>query len=205
VAVLGVLPGIAVAVGLSILNVFRRAWWPYQAVLGREKGVPGYHDLTHRPRLTSMPGLVIFRFDAPLFFANARTFAEQVTRLAATDPAPKWILVAGEPISDIDTTAADMLADLVGDLERQGTLLCFAELKSRVRGKLESYELAEITGRIRYFDTLNAAGKVYRAEFGTNWGDTDFPPVWPLPEGSAPPVGEEADDESETGHPAGGF
>lgn len=205
VAVLGVLPGIAVAVGLSILNVFRRAWWPYQAVLGREKGVPGYHDLTHRPRLTSMPGLVIFRFDAPLFFANARTFAEQVTRLAAIDPAPKWILVAGEPISDIDTTAADMLADLVGDLERQGTLLCFAELKSRVRGKLESYELAEITGRIRYFDTLNAAGKVYRAEFGTNWGDTDFPPVWPLPEGSAPPVGEEADDESETGHPAGGF
>ncbi len=186
VAVLGVLPGIAVAVGLSILNVFRRAWWPYQAVLGREKGVPGYHDITHRPRLTSMPGLVIYRFDAPIFFANARTFHEQITRLAAAEPAPKWILVAGEPISDIDTTAADMLADLVGDLEARGTTLCFAELKSVVRKKLEAYEVPEVTDKIRYFDTLNVAGKAYRTAYGTNWGDTEFPAVWPLPEGSAP-------------------
>ena len=188
VAVLGVLPGILVAVGLSILNVFRRAWWPYQAVLGREKGVPGYHDITHRPRLTSMPGLVIFRFDAPLIFANARTFAEQVTRLAATDPAPKWVLVTGEPISDVDTSAADMLADLVDDLAARGTTLAFAELKSVVRGKLAAYELPEVTERIRFFDTLNVAGKAYRAEFGTNWGDTDFPAVWPPPPGADEPT-----------------
>lgn len=203
VAVLGVLPGIAVAVGLSILNVFRRAWWPYQAVLGREKGNPGYHDITHRPNLSSMPGLVIFRFDAPLFFANARTFAEQVTRLASTDPAPKWILVAAEPISDIDTTAADMLADLVGDLGERGTTLAFAELKSVVKGKLEAYELAEITDQIRYFPTLNVAGKVYRAEYGTDWGDTEFPAVWPLPEGSVPVETDGAadDDDSATSTP----
>ena len=190
VAVLGVLPGILVAVGLSILNVFRRAWWPYQAVLGREKGVPGYHDITHRPRLTSMPGLVIFRFDAPLIFANARTFAEQVTRLAATDPAPKWVLVTGEPISDVDTSAADMLADLVDDLAARGTTLAFAELKTVVRGKLAAYELPEVTERIRFFDTLNVAGKAYRAEFGTNWGDTDFPALWPPPPGAGEPPAE---------------
>ncbi len=183
VAVLGVLPGIGVAVGLSILNVFRRAWWPYQAVLGREKGNPGYHDITHRPRLTSMPGLIIFRFDAPLFFANARTFAEQVTRLASTEPAPKWILVAAEPISDIDTTAADMLADLVTDLADRGTTLAFAELKSVVKGKLEAYELQEATDKILYFPTLNVAGKAYHTQFGTDWGDTDFPAVWPVPNG----------------------
>ncbi len=183
VAVLGVLPGIGVAVGLSILNVFRRAWWPYQAVLGREKGNPGYHDITHRPRLTSMPGLIIFRFDAPLFFANARTFAEQVTRLASTEPAPKWILVAAEPISDIDTTAADMLADLVTDLAGRGTTLAFAELKSVVKGKLEAYELQEATDKILYFPTLNVAGKAYHTQFGTDWGDTDFPAVWPVPNG----------------------
>ncbi len=183
VAVLGVLPGIGVAVGLSILNVFRRAWWPYQAVLGREKGNPGYHDITHRPRLTSMPGLIIFRFDAPLFFANARTFAEQVTRLASTEPAPKWILVAAEPISDIDTTAADMLADLVTDLAGRGTTLAFAELKSVVKGKLEAYELQEATDKILYFPTLNVAGKAYHTQFGADWGDTDFPAVWPVPNG----------------------
>jgi high affinity sulfate transporter 1 len=197
VAVLGVLPGILVAVGLSILNVFRRAWWPYQAVLGREKGVPGYHDITHRPRLTSMPGLVIFRFDAPLIFANARTFAEQVTRLAATDPAPKWVLVTGEPISDVDTSAADMLADLVDDLAARGTTLAFAELKSVVRGKLAAYELPEVTERIRFFDTLNVAGKAYRAEFGTNWGDTDFPAVWPRPPGADEPTQTENLDDDE--------
>ena len=194
VAVLGVLPGIGVAVGLSILNVFRRAWWPYQAVLGREKGNPGYHDITHRPRLTSMPGLIIFRFDAPLFFANARTFAEQITRLASAKPAPKWILVAAEPISDIDTTAADMLADLVTDLDAGGTTLAFAELKSVVKGKLEAYELDAITEKILYFPTLNVAGKAYRAQFGTNWGDTDFPAVWPLPDG-AEPAGDNGADE----------
>ena len=197
VAVFGVLPGIGVAVGLSILNVFRRAWWPYQAVLGREKGNPGYHDITHRPRLTSMPGLIIFRFDAPLFFANARTFAEQVTRLASTDPAPKWILVAAEPISDIDTTAADMLADLVTDLADRGTTLAFAELKSVVKRKLEAYELDEITDKILYFPTLNVAGKEYRARFGTDWGDTDFPATWPPPEGAPPIDGSEHESEHE--------
>ena len=197
VAVMGVLPGIGVAVGLSILNVFRRAWWPYQAVLGREKGHPGYHDMTHRPRLTSMPGLIIFRFDAPLFFANARTFGEQITRLAATEPAPKWILVAAEPISDIDTTAADMLAiehlaNVRGsscyfiDLDERGTKLAFAELKSVVRGKLEAYALDGVIDNVLYFPTLNAAGKAYRAQFGTDWGDTDFPAVWPPPPGSVP-------------------
>ncbi len=200
VAVLGVLPGILVAVGLSILNVFRRAWWPYQAVLGREKGVPGYHDITHRPRLTSMPGLVIFRFDAPLIFANARTFAEQVTRLAATDPAPKWVLVTGEPISDVDTSAADMLADLVDDLAARGTTLAFAELKTVVRGKLAAYELPEVTERIRFFDTLNVAGKAYRAEFGTNWGDTDFPALWPPPPGTGEPTAEAENTDDDEQH-----
>ena len=180
VAVMGVLPGIGVAVGLSILNVFRRAWWPYQAVLGREKGHPGYHDMTHRPRLTSMPGLIIFRFDAPLFFANARTFGEQITRLAATEPAPKWILVAAEPISDIDTTAADMLASLVADLDERGTKLAFAELKSVVRGKLEAYALDGVIDNVLYFPTLNAA------QFGTDWVDTAFPAFWPPPPGSVP-------------------
>ena len=81
VALLGVLEGIAVAVALSILNVFRRAWWPYQTTLGRVPGMPGQHDRRLHPEAEELPGLVIFRFDAPLFFANARTFREQIRRL----------------------------------------------------------------------------------------------------------------------------
>jgi MFS superfamily sulfate permease-like transporter len=106
VALLGVLPGIGLAVVLSILDVFRRAWRPYQAVLGRVPGLAGYHDTGVYPNADLLPGLVIFRFDSPLFFANANTFRDQALALADTDPRPQWILVAAEPITDIDTTAA---------------------------------------------------------------------------------------------------
>ncbi len=174
VAVFGVLPGIGLAVGLSILNVFRRAWWPYQAVLGRAPGVPGYHDITRYPSARQMDGLVVFRFDAPLIFANARTFAEQVMQLDAGGSPPKWIIVAAEPITDIDTTAADMLAELVDDLAEQGTQLVFAELKDPVRAKLEAYGLPAVLQRITFFPTLNKAGKGYREAFGTDWSDEDL-------------------------------
>ena len=86
VALLGVLPGIAIAVALSILNVFRRAWWPYATVLGRVDGVEGYHDTRSYPDAEHLPGLVIYRFDGPLFFANATTFRDEIRRLARAEP-----------------------------------------------------------------------------------------------------------------------
>ncbi len=175
VAVLGVLPGIGVAVGLSILNVFRRAWWPYQALLGRTPGVPGYYDTSQHPTARSMPGLVIFRFDAPLFFANARTFAEQVERIANTEPRPNWILIAAEPISDIDTTAADMIEELIGDLEARSIRLVFAELKEPVGAKLARYELSGITNKLVNYPTMNKAWKDYQEAFGMPWGDPAAP------------------------------
>ena len=157
VALLGVLEGIAVAVGLSILNVFRRAWWPYQTTLGRVEGMPGYHDRRLHPDAEGLPGLVIFRFDAPLFFANARTFRDQIRRLAAADPRPRWIVIAAEPITDVDTTAADMLADLDEELNAEGVSLVFAELKEPVRRKLERYELIGPLDPEHFFPTLDAA------------------------------------------------
>ena len=135
VALLGVLEGIAVAVALSILNVFRRSWWPYQTTLGRVPGMPGHHDREMHPEAEHLPGLVIFRFDAPLFFANARTFRDQIRRLATTEPRPHWIVIAAEPLTDVDTTAADMLEDLDEELNAAGTRLVFAELKDPVRAK----------------------------------------------------------------------
>src|SRR5262249_42660364 len=88
VALLGVLPGLAIAVGLPILDVFGRAWWPYNTVLGRVEGRAGYHDPRSYPGASQLPGLVIYRFDAPLLFANAKRFRDEVSRLAAADPPP---------------------------------------------------------------------------------------------------------------------
>ena len=159
VALLGVLAGIAVAVALSIINVFRRAWWPYQTTLGRVPGLAGQHDRLQHPDAEELPGLVIFRFDAPLFFANARTFRDQIRRLAEASPRPLWILIAAEPITDIDTTAADMLADLDEELNANGTSLVFAELKNPVREKLERYELIGPLNPDHFFPTLDASNR----------------------------------------------
>ena len=169
VALLGVLEGIAVAVALSILNVFRRAWRPYQTTLGRVPGLAGQHDRQLHPDAEELPGLVIFRFDAPLFFANARTFRDQIRSLAAADPRPEWIVIAAEPITDVDTTAADMLDDLDEELNAEGTSLVFAELKDPVRNKLERYELIGPLDPDHFFPTLEAAIETFRAETGADW------------------------------------
>jgi high affinity sulfate transporter 1 len=169
VALLGVLEGIAVAVALSILNVFRRAWRPYQTTLGQVPGRPGQHDRQVHPDAEQLPGLVIFRFDAPLFFANARTFRDQIRRLAAAEPRPRWILIAAEPITDVDTTAADMLGELDEELNEAGTALVFAELKHPVREKLERYELIGPLDPEHFFPTLDAAIAEFRRQTDVDW------------------------------------
>ena len=177
VALLGVLQGIAVAVALSILNVFRRAWWPYQTTLGRVPGMRGVHDRELHPDAEQLPGMVIFRFDAPLFFANARTFREQIRHLAAADPRPNWILIASEPITDVDTTAADMLADLDEELNAAGTFLVFAELKDPVRAKLERYQLIGPLDPDHFFATIDAAVDAFRRKTGADWTSPTDPSV----------------------------
>jgi MFS superfamily sulfate permease-like transporter len=157
VALLGVLAGIAVAVGLSILNVFRRMWWPYETVLGEVDGLDGFHDTRSYPTAHEPESIIIYRFDAPLFFANARTFNEQVRGLVRRDPAPRAIVVAAAAITDIDTTAADMLADLVQDLENQGIELVFAELKDPVRRKIARYEVATVLESTDFWPTVETA------------------------------------------------
>jgi high affinity sulfate transporter 1 len=169
VALLGVLPGIAVAVGLSVLNVFRRVWWPYQAVLGRAPGVQGFHDVTRYPDAQRLPGLVLFRFDAPLIFANARVFGNEIRRLAGAEPRPEWIVVAAEPITDVDTTAADMLEDLDEELNAEGIALVFAEMKDPVRAKIDRYQLTRTIDPAHFFPTLDEAVAAYRARTGAEW------------------------------------
>ena len=157
VALLGVLAGIAVAVALSILNVFRRAWWPYETVLGHVDGIPGYHDIRTYPDADQADGVIVYRFDAPLIFANTRTFSGQVRELSRHDPKPHCIVLASASISDVDTTAADMLSGLMHDLEDDGISLVFAELKDPVRGKIERYEAATVLEHGHFYPTVEAA------------------------------------------------
>jgi high affinity sulfate transporter 1 len=169
VALLGVLPGIGIAVALSILNVFRHVWWPHQAVLGRAGDLRGYHDSEYHPATDHLPGLAIYRFDAPLLFANSRTFRDQVRRLVAIEPRPVWIVVAAEPITDVDTTAADMLESLDRDLAARGVRLVFAELKDAVRQKIERYDLAPSLRDGRFYPTVRTAVDAYAAQSGRTW------------------------------------
>src|SRR6516162_8840189 len=182
VALLGVLPGIAIAVGLSILNVFRRAWWPYDTELGRVAGLPGYHDTQLHPDAQHLPGLVIYRFDAPLFFANATTFRDEVRRMSQADPPPRWILIAAEPMTDVDTTASDVLEELDEALNARGISLVFAELKDPVRQKIERYGLTRTIDPRHFFPTIGAAVAAFRQETGADWpADAGRPHDVPAP------------------------
>jgi len=171
VALLGVLPGIAIAVALSILNVFRRAWWPYDTELGRVEGLEGYHDVHSYPEAQHLPGLVIYRFDGPLFFANAKTFRDEVRKLARAEPKPTWILIAAEPVTDVDTTASDVLEDLDEALNAEGISLVFAELKDPVRDKIERYGLTRTIDPRHFFPTIESAIAAFRQETGAEWAD----------------------------------
>ncbi len=169
VALLGVLPGIAIAVALSILNVFRRSWWPYDTELGRVPGLEGYHDVRTHPEARHLPGLVVYRFDAPLFFANAKTFRDEVRRLANSEPKPTWIVIAAEPVTDVDTTASDVLEDLDEALNAQRISLVFAELKDPVRAKIERYGLTRTIDPRHFFPTLESAIAAFCQETGAEW------------------------------------
>jgi len=183
VALLGVLPGIAVAVGLSILNVFRRAWRPYSAVLGHVENLEGYHDVRSYPDAAVVPTLVVYRFDAPLIFANATTFRSEIRRLAAADPPPRWILVAAEPMTDVDTTAADMLEDLDEELNARGVSLAFAEMKDPVRRKIERYELTRTIDPRHFFPTVDAGVAALNAA-----GAAEQPAAPDIPTQPGPPA-----------------
>jgi len=177
VAVLGVLWGIGVAVGLSLMEFVSHAWRPYMAELGRVDHRKGYHDLDRHPEGRRVPGLVIARFDAPLFFANAAVFASFIRRLIDGSPdRVRWVVVAAEPITDVDSTAADSLVALDDELRRRRIRLVFAELKGPVKDRLNAYGLADRFPPERFFPTLGTAVSSYLATTKTAWVDwTDRP------------------------------
>jgi high affinity sulfate transporter 1 len=170
VAVLGVLWGVGIAIALSLLNFIRRAWYPHDAVLGRVENLKGYHDTRRYPDAALIPGLVLYRFDAPLFFANTDSFCDRVRELADSD-STRWVVIAAEPITDIDATAGETLAALQTELAAGGLTLAFAELKDPVRDLLRRYGLEAAVGPERFYPTIGVAVAAYLAETGTVWTD----------------------------------
>jgi hypothetical protein len=137
VAVFGAIEGVGIAVVIAVLEFLWDGWRPHSAVLGRVEGVRGYHDITRYPDARQLPGLVLFRWDAPLFFANAELFKDSALDAVATAPTPvEWLVVAAEPVTSVDVTAADALSELNETLRHAQTKLCFAELKDPVKDKL---------------------------------------------------------------------
>ncbi|KIX48808.1 transporter [Burkholderia pseudomallei] len=158
VVLLGVVPGILLAVGLSLLSFVWRAWHPYDAVLGRVEGMRGYHDVSRHPGAALTRGLVAFRWDAPLFHANATIFRDHVRDAIAEAGAPvRCVVIAAEPITDVDVTAADMLATLRDELAARRIALVFAEMKGPVKDRLRTYGLFEKIGADHFFPTVTDA------------------------------------------------
>ena len=172
VAFVGVIAGIFAAVVIALAAFFWRAWRPHSAILGRVEEMKGYHDITRYPDARRLDGLVLFRWDAPLFFANAEAFREAVKRAVDTAPsATRWVVVAAEPITDIDTTAAGILDELLGDLRRSGIELRFAEMKDPVKDWLSRYGLLQKIGDDSFYPTVGTAVDAYVAASGIDWID----------------------------------
>jgi len=172
VAVFGAIPGIGIAVVLAVIEFLWDGWRPHSAVLGRAEGIKGYHDITRYPDARRIPGLVLFRWDAPLFFANAEFFRERVLDAVATSPTPaRWLVVAAEPVTSVDVTAADMLEDLDKTLHESGIKLCFGELKDPVKDKLKRFGLFARIGEKFFFPTLGAALRSYLESHDVHWED----------------------------------
>jgi high affinity sulfate transporter 1 len=172
VAMMGAIPGIGLAIVIAVIEFLWDGWRPYSAVLGRAEGIKGYHDITRYPDARRIPGLVLFRWDAPLFFANAELFRDRVLDAVATSPTPvRWLVVAAEPVTSVDITSADMLAELDETLHAAGIELCFAEMKDPVKDKLKRFGLFARLGEELFFPTMGSAVSNYLRTHAVAWDD----------------------------------
>ena len=170
----GVIQGIAGAIALSLLVMVWNAWHPYHTVLVRVAGRKGYHDFSRHPEGRFVPGLVLFRWDQQLFFANAELFREALLHAVEQAPTPtRHVIVAAEPVNDIDVTAADMLAELDHELEARGIELQFAGLPGHVRDLIMRYGLSPRFDADHFHPTVGNAVNVYRGRHPVDWKDWD--------------------------------
>jgi len=172
VAVLGTIPGIALAIAIAVIEFLWDGWRPYSAVLGRVDSVKGYHDIARYPDARLIPGLVLLRWDAPLFFANAELFRDRVLKAVASSATPvRWLVIAAEPVTSVDVTAADVVCELDDTLHSAGIDLRFAEMKDPVKDKLRRFGLYARFGEESFFATLGEAVNAYLESHPVEWVD----------------------------------
>jgi high affinity sulfate transporter 1 len=170
VATFGVIPGIGIAIGIAVIEFLWDGWRPHYAVLGRVNGMKGYHDLKRYPDARRVPGLLLFRWDAPLFFANAELFHQRVLEAVAQSPTPvKRLIIAAEPVTSIDVTSADVLAELLRQLTEAGIEVRFAEMKDPVKDKLKRFGLFESIGAASFYPTVGSSVDAYVEEHAVDW------------------------------------
>ena len=156
VIVLGVLPGIVLAIILAVLLFFRRSWQPHGAVLGQVEGLDGWHNVARYPDARQVSGIVVYRWEAPLFFANCSAFRTQI-RHAVNERHATWVVVQCEAMTDVDVSAARMLEQLDRELNAAGIHMAFAEMRTRLQELVRRYGLYETLDRDRFYPTLEAA------------------------------------------------
>jgi len=177
VMLFGVLQGIVIAIVLIVLLFFKRSWWPHGAVLGEVPELGGWHSTTRYPEAAELPGIVVYRWEAPLFFANCGQFRDQVRKLAR-GRAPAWIVLQCEAVTDIDVTASAVLETLDKELNAAGTRLAFVELRDRLQGLVRRYGLDTTLDQAHFYPSLDQALTAITAASGDDSGRAD--------EGTAP-------------------
>lgn len=163
VLVFGVVGGVVVAIALSIGVFLYRAARPHDAVLGRVDDVDGYHDVARLEGAETVPGLLVYRFDAPPFFVNAEYLRQRVLALIDASEDLRWLVLNAEAWTYLDSTAIDVLGRLDIELEQRGVALCFARLKGRQRDIFAETGLTARIGPDRFFPTVRAAVAAYEA------------------------------------------
>ncbi len=157
VLLFGVLGGVAIAIALSVGVFLYRAARPHDAVLGAVDGIDGYHDIERFADAQTVPGLLIYRFDAPPFFVNAEYLRQRVLELVASSSGVEWVVMNAEAWMFLDATAVDALKQLQSDLDEEGITLCFARLKGREREIFARTGLTDQVGASRFFPTVQSA------------------------------------------------
>ena len=178
VALLGPVPGMMISIAIALAEFIWDAWRPHYAILGRAEGVQGYHDVERYPHARQIPGLMLFRWDAPLFFANAEQFREVAIDTITSSPSPvRWLVVTAEPVTNVDVTAFDMLRDLNHTLQEAGIKLAFAEMKDPVKDKLQRFAALKKLGEQPFFNTIDEAVTAYRDQHPVTRDEPDERPV----------------------------
>lgn len=161
VLVLNILYGVLIAIGISVADLLRRVARPHDAILGQVQGLAGMHDVDDYPTARTIPGLVVYRYDSPLFFANADDFKRRAIAAADSADHPEWFVLNVEAIVEVDITGLDAVEWLRTELDRRGIVVAMARVKQDLLDDLRAYGLADSIGQSRLFPTLPTAVAAY--------------------------------------------